>query len=164
PWMIRHQYQGCVPCHADPSGAGLLTDYGRAMGENVLRTRYGSKAPDEMPVYARFAFGVPLPDWLILGGSFRNAFQFNKLPGTDPMTGKPYPFTTKFLEMEADLKAQITISRFRAYGSIGYMREGAATTQITSHVNDPSCGAFTSPLCVGNLVSREHWLGVDLGE
>jgi len=53
PWMIRHQYQGCVPCHADPSGAGLLTEYGRAMGENVLRTRYGSPPPDEPPIYAR---------------------------------------------------------------------------------------------------------------
>src|SRR5262249_26267225 len=97
PWMIRHQYQGCVPCHADPSGAGLLTEYGRAMGENVLRTRYGSKAPDEMPVYARFAFGVPMPDWLILGGSFRNGFQFNKVLGTNPTTMQPNPFTTKFL-------------------------------------------------------------------
>ena len=68
PWMIRHQYQGCVPCHADPSGAGLLTDYGRAMGENVLRTRYGSKAPDEMPVYARFAFGVQRWYGVVVGG------------------------------------------------------------------------------------------------
>ncbi len=59
PWMIRHEYQGCVPCHADPSGAGLITEYGRAMGENILRSRYGSKPPDEPPKYARFAWGVP---------------------------------------------------------------------------------------------------------
>jgi hypothetical protein len=143
PWMIRHQYQGCVPCHADPSGAGLLTDYGRAMGENVLRTRYGSKAPDEMPVYARFLFGVPTPDWLILGGSLRGGIQLMKTPGN--------PIQYLLLEMEADLKAQITLSRFRAYGSLGYMHQGAQATQITSRPQD-------------NLVSREHWIGVDLGE
>ena len=156
PWMIRHEYQGCVPCHADPSGAGLLTEYGRAMGENVLRSRYGSKPPDEPAAYARFLFGVPTPDWLILGGSVRNGVQFNKSPSV--------PFTTTFLQMEADLKAQITVSRFRAYGSLGYMAQNAQTTQITSNVNDPNCKETGPTLCAGNRVSREHWLGVDLGE
>jgi hypothetical protein len=141
--MIRHEYQGCVPCHADPTGAGLLTEYGRAMGENVLRTRYGSKPPDEAPGYARFLFGVPTPDWLLLGGSLRGGAQITKNPGA--------PFTTKLLEMEADLKAQVTLSRFRAYGSLGYMHEGAQTTQLTARPYD-------------NLVSREHWVGVDLGD
>jgi hypothetical protein len=144
PWMIRHQYQGCVPCHADPSGAGLLTEYGRAMGENVMRTRYGSPPPDEPPIYARFAFGVPLPEWLLLGGSFRNGVQFLK-------PGPGVPWSKTFLEMEADLKAQVTVSRFRAYGSLGYMHQLASPTQITTRNMD-------------NLVSREHWLGVDLGD
>jgi hypothetical protein len=143
PWMIRHDYQGCMPCHADPSGAGLLTEYGRAMGENVLRSRYGSKAPDEPAGYSRFLFGVPTPDWLLLGGSLRGGVQIMKNPGS--------PFSAKLLEMEADFKAQVTFGRFRAYGSIGYMHEGAQPTQITANAND-------------NLVSREHWVGVDLGE
>ena len=27
PWMIRHGYTGCTPCHTDPSGgAGALTE------------------------------------------------------------------------------------------------------------------------------------------
>jgi len=145
PWMIRHEYQGCVPCHADPSGAGLLTEYGRAMGENILRSRYGSKPPDEPAIYARFLFGVPTPDWLLLGGSVRNGVWITGAPGG--------PFSEKFLQMEADLKAQITLKRFRAYGSLGYMHEGAVYTQLTSNTN----GA-------GNLVSREHWIGLDLGE
>jgi hypothetical protein len=157
PWMIRHEYQGCVPCHADPSGAGLLTEYGRAMAENVLRSRYGSKAPDEPAVYSRFLFGIPTPDWLLLGGSVRNGIQFLKPAGA--------PFTAPlFLEMEADVKAQVTLSRFRAYGSIGWMRQGAQLTQITSHVDSADCGLVGSNICEGNLVSREHWVGVDLGE
>src|SRR5580692_1829278 len=82
PWMIRHQYQGCVPCHADPSGAGLLTEYGRAMGENILRTRYGVPAPDEPSSVANFLWGVPTPDWLLLGGSVRNALFIQQQPGS----------------------------------------------------------------------------------
>ncbi len=155
PWMIRHEYQGCVPCHADPSGAGLLTEYGRAMGENVLRMRYGSKPPDEPPAYAGFLFGVPTPDWLLLGGSVRNGEQWS-----GPTSG---PLTPRFLQMEADLKAQVTVSRFRAYGSLGYMREGATYAQVTSFTNNPQCTP-TGPVCTGNVVSREHWVGVDLGE
>jgi hypothetical protein len=142
PWMIRHSYQGCVPCHSDPSGVGILTEYGRAMGENVLRTRYGKPPPDEAPVYSRFLFGVPTPEWLLLGGSVRNAVQMTKSSGA--------PFSTRFLQMEASLKAQITVSRFRAYGNLGYQKT-AMPAQLTHRLEH-------------NLVSREHWLGVDLGE
>src|SRR5580692_1501454 len=134
PWMIRHQYQGCVPCHADPSGAGLLTEYGRAMGENVLRSRYGSKAPDEPAPYSRFLFGVPTPDWLLLGASLRDGVQIMKNPGS--------PATAKVLEMETDLKAQVTVSRFRAYGSLGWMYQGAQPAQISHNVDASNCTLF----------------------
>jgi hypothetical protein len=72
--------------------------------------------------------------------------------------------------MEADVRAQVTISRFRAYGSLGWMRQGAAPTQISSVPQPAKCGFYVgengagSPLCPGNVVSREHWIGVDLGE
>jgi hypothetical protein len=146
PWMIRHQYAGCVPCHADPSGAGLLTEYGRAQGDILLRSRYGVPPPDEGAKSAAFLWGVPTPDWLLAGGSLRGGVYLTKNP-----SGSTSAFTTRWLEMEADLKAQITVSRFRAYGSLGYMHENALTTQITHRAAD-------------NLVSREHWIGVDLGE
>jgi len=41
PWMIRHNYFGCTTCHSDPSGGELLTAYGRAQGDLLLRMRYG---------------------------------------------------------------------------------------------------------------------------
>ena len=158
PWMIRHEYQGCVPCHSDPSGAGMLTPYGRAMGENVLRTRYGSPPPDEPAVYARFLFGVPTPDWLLLGGSVRNALWWES--NTTP--------ALRFLQMEADLRAEVHVSRFRASGSLGWLRETTdrgGPTQITSFQNAPNCTlAGPGPICAGNLISREHWIGVDLGD
>jgi len=43
PWMIKHGYSGCPVCHADPSGGELLTAYGRAQSELLLRMHYGSK-------------------------------------------------------------------------------------------------------------------------
>jgi len=151
PWMIRHKYNGCTPCHADPSGAGLLTEYGRSIGDSALRSRYGVPSPDEPPVYARFLWGVPTPDWLLLGGSVRNGYAAKKQVGggggpwvTDPKT--------QFLQMEADLKAQVTIKRFRAYGSLGYQwHDVGRPAQITTRTDN-------------NLVSREHWIGVDLDE
>jgi hypothetical protein len=124
----------------------LLTAYGRAMGENVLRMRYGSKPPDEPPVYSRFLFGVPEPEWLLAGGSLR-ASELITLPGG----------SGQFILMEADLRAQVTLGRFRAYGTLGYMNDGVQTSdgaepfQITSNPRN-------------NLVSREYWLGVDLGD
>src|SRR5437762_945568 len=58
PWMIRHDYTGCTPCHADPSGAGLITAYGRAQGELLLRTRWSGKTDEEPGKIAQFAFGL----------------------------------------------------------------------------------------------------------
>lgn len=143
PWMIRHQYQGCVPCHADPSGAGLLTEYGRAQGDVILRMRYGAPLGDDADTSARFLWGVPMPEWLLLGGSVRNGLQYKKDPGGD--------FEGRYLQMQADFRAQVTLDRIRAYGGLGFMREGARPTQITSGDKN-------------NLVSREHWIGVELGE
>ena len=36
-WMIREGYATCAECHLDPSGGGLLTDYGRAQSEILMR-------------------------------------------------------------------------------------------------------------------------------
>ena len=52
PWMIRHGHDGCAQCHMDPSGAGLLTTYGREIGEAELPMRYGP-APSEETLTAR---------------------------------------------------------------------------------------------------------------
>jgi len=49
PWMIRHGYSQCAPCHVDPSGSGPLSPYGRVIGEEVLRTPYGPRGEDPGP-------------------------------------------------------------------------------------------------------------------
>ena len=46
-WMIKHSYAGCPACHADPSGGELLTEYGRAQSDLLLRMRYGAPGGGE---------------------------------------------------------------------------------------------------------------------
>ncbi len=143
PWMIRHGYTGCAPCHTDPSGAGALTPYGRAQGEVLLATRYGTPS-DEASRAADFLFGVaPVPEELRLGGDFREAYLIAKADGA--------PALRRFLTMRADLYADMKLGRFRAAGSIGYAPGGALGAAITSAPTD-------------NLVSRDHWVGVELDD
>src|SRR5437879_3832052 len=76
-WMIRHEYTSCAQCHADPSGGSLLTPYGRAQGELLLRSQYSKRDADAEPGKMKdFLWGlIPLPEeTLLLGGDVRNAF------------------------------------------------------------------------------------------
>src|ERR1700753_3864528 len=71
-WMIRHDYTGCATCHADPSGAGLLTECARPQGDLLLRMRYARPNTDEPDSSAGFVGGVVTPpEWLLLGGDAR---------------------------------------------------------------------------------------------
>jgi hypothetical protein len=141
-WMIRHDYAGCNQCHADPSGGSLLTLYGRAQGELLLRTRYGA-SEEEAGKMAGFLFGVfDLPESLLLGGDVRALEVW-----TFPEQGAT---TSQFVWMQSDVQGQVTAGRVRANGSIGYAHEGALPAAITHNRVD-------------NLVSRAHWIGVDIG-
>ena len=143
PWMIRHHYTGCGACHADPSGAGPLTAYGRIAGGDFLALKTGGQAPpSEDSPSARFLFGaVPLPNWLELGGDVRLM----------SLTSKPrgVPLTNRLVWMQLDAHATITVSRFVASGSLGYAPEGALGAALTRGTEN-------------NLVSRQHWLGYQL--
>ena len=152
-WMIRHDYAACTQCHADPSGGGLLTPYGRAQGEILLRTQYTKRAEDEEPGdVGNFAFGAfPLPEALLLGGDVRGMFLRTKTSLPDPLPSPP--FVKRFILMQADAEAQLTIKAFRANASVGYAYDGALGASLTRG-QDQS----------GRAVSRVHWLGMDLGE
>jgi hypothetical protein len=140
--MIRHPYAGCTPCHADPSGAGLLTEYGRAQSQLLLRTRYGEGSDEDAAALGGVAWGlIKPPEWFLVQASFTNMV----LGAIEPS-----PASARFIQMQADLRGQITADRFRANGSIGWVHEGAYPASMTWREKD-------------NVVSREHWLGVDLG-
>jgi hypothetical protein len=134
-WMVRHEYAGCSACHVDPDGAGLLTEYGRAQGETLLRTHYGSGEVEEPGKVKDFLWGLfATPDWLLLGGSLRPAVLTVHADGA--------PASTSLILMEGDLRAGIRAGGFRASVSAG-----AISTQ----------GSLAS--IAGPFVSREHWAG-----
>jgi hypothetical protein len=141
PSMLRHGYSGCATCHLDPSGSGILTPYGRVVGELALRSRYGED-PNEPGPSAEFMFGlVPLPEQVMLGGDGRFIWMANKVEGA------PTEYQSFF--MQADVEAGLRIGRFLASGSLGYAETGALGAAITRSPD-------------GNLVSRQHWLGFEI--
>src|ERR1700722_913976 len=112
PWMIREGYTGCNTCHADPSGAGILTQYGRGMEEVVLRMPYKKDAdPGKI---GNFAFGLDLPEQLLLQTDFRNLL-LTLIPTTSGNSVQ-----VQDIVMQLDQSAQLKVGRFRMMGSIGY--------------------------------------------
>jgi hypothetical protein len=136
PWMIRHAYPACTPCHVDPSGSGPLTAYGRMTGDAVLSTQYGpaSSEPSERSLLGL----VRTPDWLLLGGDVRYMFLRTKVAGA--------PLQRREILMQADLHATVVAGRFLASATGGYAHEGALGAAVTRSEQD-------------NFVSREHYLG-----
>jgi hypothetical protein len=92
---------------------------------------------------------VKLPDWLLLGGSYRHLNVWR--PGLETKKFSSFP-------MMADLYGQLQFGNFRVEGSLGVVRVGvgspyARAAQITTNQGDQ-----------WNLLSRTHWLGYDLAE
>lgn len=144
PWMIRQGHSGCVQCHMDPSGAGLLTAYGREQGDEELTMRYHGPDADGESRRSGLLWGsVDTPDWLLLGAGFRAAFLDVKVGGAPagPPGSPSAAWSPSLVLMQADLRAGIRAGGFRASASLGV-------------VSDKSYAAVT-----GNLVSREHWVG-----
>jgi hypothetical protein len=129
-WMIRHGFAGCAQCHFDPSGGGLLNAFGLGAAADTLRSHYGSEPPDAKPFFGLWTN----PPWLLAGGSFRDMVLFMKPDGAAT--------SSQNVLMQADLRAGIDAGRWRAAASLGVITNG----------NSPAA-------VVGNLVSREYWLG-----
>ncbi|HEY3357329.1 MAG TPA: hypothetical protein VGQ83_29030 [Polyangia bacterium] len=144
PWMISHEYTGCAACHADPSGGGLLTRYGRAQAELLLRTRYGTVPEGAEPGrVAGFVFGAfEPPESILLGGDVRLMVM-----RVQPSAG---PATNQTILMQSDLSGQVSYKRLRLAGSAGYAGNGALAATVVGTTD--------------RFISRTYWLGVDLGE
>ena len=139
-WMIQHQYTGCAVCHVDPSGGYLLTSYGRAQIQTLLSSFGKGPEGDEVDKRSNFAYGLMPPnDYVNLGAVARAAYVKSNL------------LQSRLLLMQADFRAAVTAGPFIATGSVGYLRDGGHAAQITKGTKDV-------------LVSREYWLGVQLGE
>lgn len=68
PEFVRHGYFSCTSCHVAPTGGSTLTDYGRSFATEKLTT-WGKEGEDR----AGHGKIPPLPEWLIVGGNFRQA-------------------------------------------------------------------------------------------
>lgn len=145
PWMLRHEYSACTMCHADPSGAGILTPYGRAQSEVLLRTKWSPDKEDEDPAkLGGFAFGaLPMPEWFDAQVDARSLLLHVVPPS-------PAPSTTRFILMQADAAVAMRLGGFRASGSLGFVHEGALAASVTRGAED-------------RLVSRQHWVGYAFG-
>lgn len=141
-WMIRHGYTTCATCHVDPSGGSLLTQYGRAQGGLLMTQRWGES--DETAVRrGEFLFGTThLPGTVTLGGDFRGAAMLTSVDGQHVQA--------RALLMQADLAGAVAVGRFRAQASLGFATDGAFAAAIAGGEG-------------ARLVSRSHWVGVDLG-
>ncbi|HEY6881878.1 MAG TPA: hypothetical protein VI299_27810 [Polyangiales bacterium] len=145
-WMIRHGENQCVNCHADPSGGELLTRYGRQSGLDLMRMPWRrDDAPRDTKKPSGFLWGLwDTPRWLLLGGALRLAgFYQNDL---------------RVFPMQADLYGQVKFGRFRAGGSMGVAKveqnsDNGRAAFVTRNQGDQL-----------NLVSRTHWVALDLGQ
>lgn len=139
PSMIRNSYTGCGECHTDPSGGGVLTEYGRGQGVILLSSVYSEHDADwEPPRSKDFLFGaIPLPEQLALQADIRALLI-------------PQPGNVRVIGMQNDLRGSIDAGVFHANASLGWVSEGAEKAWITSNTGSG-----------GNLVSREHWVGVE---
>jgi hypothetical protein len=143
-WMIRHSYTGCGVCHADPSGGEVLTPYGRAQSDLLLRMRWdGKKADEAEPSGAAGFIGlVDLPPSVMLGGSARMASTMKQ-------------GALRVFPMQMDLYGQFRVGSFFAGGNVGlgYVDVGsphARSAQVTAGQGKDF-----------NLLSRNHYLGMD---
>lgn len=144
PWMVKHGYNTCGQCHSDPSGAGVLTAYGRAQAEITVRTPWGKRGDEWEPGRAaQPAFGIlPIPQELDIGFSSRSAQMI-----VEPEEGEG---DERFLQMQTDLRAHYRIGKARVYASFGGSKADR-TDPVRLTKNDEEDGV--------NLTSREHWAG-----
>ena len=116
------------------------------MEEVVIRTPYKGKT-DDPGTLGNFAFGVKLPEQLLLQTDVRSLIYIN---GTSS-SGYASP---KFVLMQADQSAQVKFGRFRLNGSIGYNRDsGALAASVTRQ-----------PADWGAVIARQYWMGFDIGK
>jgi hypothetical protein len=144
--MIKHGHAACSACHADPSGGELLTVYGRMQVSELLSTRYHQDT-DAVPSGNLLWGLVSLPDWLLLGGAYRQGMVARL---GDRASWRTFP-------EQIDLFAEVDIGSLRAAGSLGVGKVPAGSPHLraaqVTHGQDDQW----------NLVSRTHWIGWDIG-
>lgn len=134
-FMLRHDYTSCAQCHLDPSGGSVLTPYGRAQGELLLRSRYGAPADEDPGKKAEFLLGLlsAAPEELMLGGDVRLALLSPGMKGV------------RVFPMQVDVVGALKTGKMSASVSLGL---GSSVTSPAKVVGEQV-----------QLISRHHWVG-----
>jgi len=105
PGMVSHGYINCQACHVSPTGGGLLTQYGRALSNEVL----SSTGSEEESVFLYDL--IKQPEWLNLGGDARTLVLYRDTPTIRE---------GRVIIMQLDLEAGLSFDPFYAVGTFGY--------------------------------------------
>ncbi|WP_158501928.1 hypothetical protein [Vitiosangium sp. GDMCC 1.1324] len=157
PWMIKHNYTSCQSCHVDPSGGGVMTDYGRAQQQTLLETQWGTPnlegeaSPNTQFLYG--ALGSSRPEWFLPELSVRAGGLFSRSVnlGASSNEGQVRDVLVPVV-MAADVRAAVVAGAFRAMASLGVAPRRAFAASLTP-VGDVD-GT--------KLISRDYWLGAAL--
>ncbi len=142
-WMMKHGYAKCSTCHADPSGGELLNHMGRVESEQLLSMDWDTPTPTST---SKLLYALDEPDSLLLGGSAR----YMGIYDLDDSELTHFP-------MQIDAYGMFEASSFKAGGSIGY----ASVKPNAAHSRGAQIFKTEEG---GTLISRSHWLGVDIGD
>jgi hypothetical protein len=131
PEMVRHGYINCTTCHVSPSGGGILTPYGRQLSRDVMST-WGKEGEEA------FIYGiVKPPEWLNLGGDFREGYLY---------TNTPTVSQGRSIFMQADLEAAATVAK-------------DWTVDATGGYKDPGAfGPAPNATTADHFLSRRHYI------
>ncbi len=165
PWMVRHNYGGCATCHVDPSGAGQLTQYGRAQQELLVKWQTQPlKEGEEVPKTAGFLWFAELPDWLNLSGNLRYGSLIRPTAGPTFLGGIFIP-----LLMAVDLYVTLNFGPVVAHASTGLgIRVNNNTGRAALLVAQPAAPEPGQPpaafQAAAAWMAREFWLGLKLAD
>lgn len=166
PWMIKHGYNNCASCHVNPSGSGLLTEYGRAQSAILLSTEYGKGggAEEDPGKFKDFLFGaVALPNdpdkgAVNLGAFFREAYLWTNGGGQSQSFA---------LYMQQAFDAHAQYKKFHAYGSLGYVpnaQVGPSYSEYAWVTHDTAPAGGQNDFVPGNLIAPVYWAGYDVSD
>src|SRR5690606_23764750 len=81
--FIGHGYTSCINCHFNPSGGGMLNDYGRAVSATTISSRiFNEKTDEEKLAYTSgFLFRKPKQEFFRTQVNYRG-FQLVRNPGS----------------------------------------------------------------------------------
>jgi hypothetical protein len=155
PWMVKHNYTNCASCHIDPSGGGLLSQYGRAQQQFLLESQYAppNEEGEVNPNTAPFLGLVQPPEWLALGFSFRGGALLTR--SANPNSTVSLPASVRPIQMATDLRAGVLAGPLRAGAALGVAVRRAAPATVIGF--DPANDGM-------KLVAREYWAGLSLAE